>query len=278
MYRLWYYVHVRKTTAERRREAHEHASERPTIAEKATAAFPHPRTGHPGRITGNPADVRHRAKAATEGRTRSMSIDIYGIYARARGIEETARLEIEWADVEYFRDMSLDFFMPGKEWEGALLSGSRDFPPIARLTGTLILARAMDKQGADFWAECDAESAELGAFATEVEIEDEGLLKSFNGKRQDMLYIHELELSPEVLEAKNLWALFYLIPQAVFSLYNVYPDLMGYLIAENNGFYSAAASRTRFDPRSVDGYSPLVFSENGFRLSGSGRALFYTVD
>lgn len=88
------------------------------------------------------------------------------------------------------------------------------------------------------------------------------------------MYIDKLEISANVIDSGRLRELFDMIPKSVFLLYNVWPELMGYLIADIDGYYESAAKEADLDPRSVDGYSPLLFAENGFKLSASANALF----
>lgn len=43
---------------------------------------------------------------------------------------------------------------------------------------------------------------------------------------------------------------------------------------EQEGYYDELAADALLDPRSVDGYSPLIYAESGFTLDPTG-ALFY---
>jgi hypothetical protein len=52
------------------------------------------------------------------------------------------------------------------------------------------------------------------------------------------------------------------------------PELMAYLVASVEGYYEKAAKKTKLDPSSLDGYSPLLFTGMGYTLSKSGRLIY----
>jgi len=67
---------------------------------------------------------------------------------------------------------------------------------------------------------------------------------------------------------------FDLIPKAIFLIYNVHVDLICYVIAERKGYYDECAENALLDPRSVDGYSPLIFADAGYTLNKTGEMLY----
>ena len=148
--------------------------------------------------------------------------------------------------------------------------------PVARLDGMLVLGDEIDREGEDFWMTCDSHSGELETLAALAR--REGLLQTLFGANPVVLLIRQLDLAGEIIDAENLDEFFDLIPRAVYLLYNTHPDLICYLVAEREGYYDEAAEAAFLDPRSVDGYSPLIYSECGFTLDKTGRMLYRVLD
>ena len=143
---------------------------------------------------------------------------------------------------------------------------------VARLDGSLVLGDELDEAGEDFWEICDAYSGDLGAIAEIAR--NEGVLETVIGSSRTVLFIRQLELAREIIDAENFREFFDLIPRAIFRLYNVHPDLLCHLVAEREGYYDEAAASTLLDPRSVDGYSPLLYADCGFKLDETGAMLY----
>lgn len=146
--------------------------------------------------------------------------------------------------------------------------------PFGCLSGALILGRQASDDGHDINMLCDDCDGDL--VATITELEREGVIEKNTAYCPDILYIHNLELSSELLEARNIRQFFEMIPDMVFQYTNVKPEITTYLIAGIEGFYEEQACSTSYDPRSVDGFSPLIFSENGYTLGKSGNLLYDT--
>lgn len=144
--------------------------------------------------------------------------------------------------------------------------------PLGRLFGALILGRQAYHDEQDLFLACDDCNVDLAA--TVCELDKEGLLESIDGGYPDILYIHNMELSSDIIDAPNVAKFFECLPRIVFQYTNIYPEVIAYAIASADGFYDSQAQTTDFDKRSVDGYSPLLYTENGFRLSESGNLLF----
>lgn len=142
----------------------------------------------------------------------------------------------------------------------------------ARLEGTIALGHEIDYSGEDFWEICDAHSGNLEAVARLAD--KEGVLKDELGGHRPTLFIQRLDLAKEILDAENFAEFFELIPKAVFLLYNVHVDLTCYVIAEREGYYAECAENALLDPRSVDGFSPLIHTDAGFTLNKSGEMLY----
>lgn len=173
----------------------------------------------------------------------------------------------------FLRHICMEFLsIADEEEEERLLSGEDAGKTVALLDGTIILGEEICLRGEDFWDVCDACSSDLEAFA--VEIQREESIQRVDPTYCNVLYIDKLNFDSEIIESDRLQELFSMIPKSVFFLYNIWPTLMGYLIASSSGYYESAADSAVLDPRSVDGYSPLIISENGFKLSSSANALF----
>ena len=165
------------------------------------------------------------------------------------------------------RDVSVDFWhVPGGDDLDA------DERLVARLDGMLVLGDEIDGAGEDFWQVCDGYNAELGAIAEIAR--SEGVLETAIGSSRTVLFIRQLDLAREIIDAENFMEFFDLIPKASFLLYNVHPDLLCYLVADREGYYDEAAASALLDPRSVDGYSPLIYAECGFTLDKTGEMLY----
>ena len=117
---------------------------------------------------------------------------------------------------------------------------------------------------------------ELGSIAEIAR--DEGVLEDEVGMSRTVLFIRQLDLAREVIDAENFREFFDLVPRACFLLHNVRPDLLCYLVAERDGYYDEAAASALLDPRSVDGYSPLLYADCGFKLDKSGSMLYRLVE
>lgn len=147
---------------------------------------------------------------------------------------------------------------------------------IARLFGALILGAQASQDGKDFIEICDDCDGDLYEAAEELASED--LLEGHDGAGRNVLYIHSLELSGELIEACSLRQFFGLIPRYVFQYTNVMPEIVCYQIASVEGYYEEASSKTSYDPRSMDKTSPQLFLENGYSTSESGMLLYRMVD
>lgn len=166
------------------------------------------------------------------------------------------------------RNVSMDFLLV-EEGDDDLQATER---LVARLDGMIVLGDEIDEAGEDFWEICDACSGDLGAVAEIAR--SEGVLETAIGTSRTVLFIRQLDLAREILDAENFRDFFDLIPRATFRLYNVHPDLLCYLVAELEGYYDRAAASALLDPRSVDGYSPLIYAECGFTLDKTGAMLY----
>lgn len=119
---------------------------------------------------------------------------------------------------------------------------------------------------------CDDYSDDLSALIEEVH--DEGILISIDDQCRNIFYIDSLEMSSSLLNASNVKTFYDMLPQIIFARYSVMPELMVYLVAETDGYYDEAAKNTKLDPSSVDGYSPLLFTGIGYKLSKSGKIIY----
>lgn len=200
------------------------------------------------------------------------------IVARAHQAGEPFGGPIVCPDVDdpqdlFLRHIEIEFLaLSSEEDEGGLFNGKDEGKTVALLHGTIILGEEMLIRHEDFWDTCDACSSDLEAFATELQ--NEGSIQDLNPTCCNVLYIDNLELATELIDSNKTQELFSMIPKTVFLLFNIWPTIMGYLIASADGYYESQTKSTRLDPRSVDGYSPLIFTENGFELSSSANALF----
>ena len=178
---------------------------------------------------------------------------------------------VKWLDIT-FADTSNggDAFIETDE-------GQKRARIVAKLFGALLLGAQASDDELDFVEMCDDCNGDLCTAADELNAE--GLLElPFDGRYPNVLYIHQLELSSDVLDAPNIREFFDWLPQVVFQLTNVKPLMACYVIASVEDYYDKETEKTEFDKRSVDGYSPLVFSENGYKLSNSGNILYKVFD
>lgn len=170
------------------------------------------------------------------------------------------------------RDVSIDFLHVPE------VDDDRDAVEelVARLDGMLVMGYEIDKSGEDYWEVCDAYSGDLEAIARLADAE--GVLQDEIGLHRTVLFIRQLDLARDIIDAENFTEFFDLIAPAVFLLYNIHVDLLCYLVAELEGYYDEAAAAALLDPRSVDGYSPLIYSEAGFKLDKTGDMLYRVLD
>lgn len=187
-------------------------------------------------------------------------------------------VETFWETDPYIKWLKIDFAM--EDAEGSLsidIYGEKErATPIGSLFGALILGQQAYADGEDIFLACDDCDGDLLALMTELS--QEGLIDESLGCCPNVLYIHSLELASEILDAQNIRQFFNRIPDFVFQYTNVKPELVTYIIAGVDGFYEKQAEKTSFDSRSVDGYSPLIFTENGYYLSDSGNLLYFEVN
>ena len=168
------------------------------------------------------------------------------------------------------RDVSVDFLLVHENDD---LSASDEL--VARLDGMLVLGDEIDATGEGFWEVCDGYNGDLGALAEFAD--NEGVLETEIGTSRTVLFIRQLDLARDILDAENFREFFDLVPRAVFLLYNVHPDLLCYLVADREGYYDEAAASALLDPRSVDGYSPLIYADCGFKLDKTGEMLYLLI-
>ena len=198
-----------------------------------------------------------------------MTFDMGEIFAirRVTDHEEPAWLMCDDAMSLAIRDVRIDFL---KIHEDDDMLTTEEL--VARLNGMLVLGYEIDKSGEGFWEVCDGYSGDLGAIAEIAR--DEGVLEDEVGMSRTVLFIRQLDLAREILDAPNFREFFDLVPRACFLLHNVRPDLLCYLVAELEGYYDRAAATALMDPRSVDGYSPLIYADCGFKLDKTGAMLY----
>lgn len=144
--------------------------------------------------------------------------------------------------------------------------------PLGSLFGALILGQQASADEQDLFTLCDNCNGDLLVVASELK--SEGIIEDGDALCPNILYIDNLELSGEMLASHNIKEFFEMIPDLVFQYSNIKPDVVVYLIASTEGYYDYQACNTEFDPRSVDGFSPLIYSENGYTLSKSGNLLY----
>ena len=196
--------------------------------------------------------------------------EVFGV-RRETGREEPAWLMSDDATSLAIRDVAIDFLQI-REDDDMITTEEL----VARLDGMLVLGYEIDKAGEGFWEVCDGYSGELGAIAEIAR--DEDVLEDEVGMSRTVLFIRQLDLAREVIDAENFREFFDLVPRACFLLHNVRPDLLCYLVAERDGYYDEAAASALLDPRSVDGYSPLLYADCGFKLDKSGAMLYRLVE
>lgn len=174
----------------------------------------------------------------------------------------------------YLAHVMIDFFLEEQKSSSSVEIYGEKTPAqqVASLCGTLILGHQISHDGRSIYSVCDDCSGDLGAVA--AEIEEEGIALSQEATCRNIFYIDELELSEALIDATNVRMFFDLLPQAIFKHCNIMPDLMCYLIADVDGYYQSRTAETSFDQRSVDGFSPLLFTENGYILSKSGNVIY----
>lgn len=174
----------------------------------------------------------------------------------------------------YLIHVMMDFYLEddASAFSVSIYGENTSATKVATLHGTLILGHQISHDAKDMYSVCDDCSGDLEALETEVE--KEGIALSEEGVYRNMFYIDELEMSKELVDATNIRSFFDLLPQAVFMHCNIMPELMCYLIASVDGYYQGRASKAELDQRSVDGFSPLLFTENGYTLSGSGNIIY----
>lgn len=174
----------------------------------------------------------------------------------------------------YLIHVRMDFYLEDEGSASSISLYGENTPAtkVATLHGTLILGHQISHDAKDMYSVCDDCSDDLEALETEVE--KEGIILSKEGLCRDIFYIDELEMSKELIDAANVRSFFDLLPQAVFMHCNIMPELMCYLIASVDGYYQNRASTAELDQRSVDGFSPLLFTENGYTLSESGNIIY----
>ena len=197
-----------------------------------------------------------------------MRFDMNRIFGERRRLNEDGLtwLLADDAMCLAIRDVSVDFWYVPEDDDQAVEA------LVARLDGMLVLGDEIDNAGEDFWEVCDGYSGELGAVAEIAR--SEGILETAIGSSRTVLFIRQLDLAREVIDAENFLKFFDLIPRASFLLYNVHPDLLCYLVFDREGYYEEAAASALLDPRSVDGYSPLIYAECGFKLDRTGEMLY----
>ncbi len=183
-----------------------------------------------------------------------------------------------WETDPYIKWLKIDFAI--EDAEGSLsvdVYGEKEqATPIGSLFGALILGQQAYADREDIFLACNDCDEDLLTVMTELS--QEGLINESLGGYQNILYIHNLELASEILDAQNIRQFFDRIPDFVFQHTNVRPEIVAYIIASVDGFYEKQAEKTSFDSRSVDGYSPLMFTENGYILSNSGNLLYREVN
>lgn len=175
----------------------------------------------------------------------------------------------------YLIHTTIDFFLLEEQKSSSSVDVYGEKTParqIASLCGTLILGHQISRDGENMYSACDDCSGDLAAIA--AEIEEEGVASSQEATYRNIFYIDELEMSEDLIDATNIRMFFDLVPQAIFKHCNIMPDLMCYLIAGVDGYYQNRTAKTNFDQRSVDGFSPLLFTENGYTLSESGNFIY----
>lgn len=174
----------------------------------------------------------------------------------------------------YLVHARIDFYLEDEGSASSILFYGENIPATktAILHGTLILGHQISHDAKDMYSICDDYSGDLEALETEVA--KEGIIFSEEGLYRNIFYIDELEMSKELIDAANVRSFFDLLPQAVFMHCNIMPELMCYLIASVDGYYQNRASEAGLDQRSVDEFSPLLFTENGYTLSESGNIIY----
>lgn len=143
---------------------------------------------------------------------------------------------------------------------------------IAILDGVLILGNQISRDRGSVFLACDDYSGDLDAAVSEID--KELLLEADDGNYRNILYIDSMEMSASLIEAENVQHFYDLLPQVVFEWYHLMPELICYLVADAERYYATATEKARLDPRSVDGFSPLIYTENGYSLSDSGNLLY----
>ena len=196
--------------------------------------------------------------------------EVFGI-RRETGREEPAWLMCDDATSLAIRNVAIDFLRIHEDDD---MITTEEL--VARLDGMLVLGYEIDKAGEGFWEVCDGYSGDLGAIAEIAR--DEGVLETEIGMSRTVLFIRQLDLAREVIDSEGFRGFFDLVPRACFLLHNVQPDILCYLVAEREGYYDEAAASALLDPRSVDGYSPLLYADCGFKLDKSGAMLYRLVE
>lgn len=187
-------------------------------------------------------------------------------------------VQVFWETDPYIKWLKINFAI--EDEKGSLsvdLYGEKEkATSIGRLFGALILGQQAYADGKNIFLACDDCDGDLLTLV--AELSQEGLFDEALGDCPNVLYIHNLELASEIIDAQNMRQFFDRIPDFIFQHTNVKPELVAYVIAGVDGFYESQAQKTSFDSRSVDGYSPLIFTENGYTLSESGNLLYYEVN
>ena len=198
-----------------------------------------------------------------------MQFDMSSIYATRLRTEDDGPAWVSTEDPVglSIRDILVDFHQMEEDEDCNVT-----MTLVARLEGLLVLGDVIDSAGEDFFEICDARAGDLGQIAYLAE--KENILETHIGTSRNVLLIRQLDLAREIIDASNFPEFFDLIPPTTFILYNVHPELLCYLVAEQEGYYDQAAAAALLDPRSVDGYSPLLYSECGFTLDKSGEMLY----
>lgn len=174
----------------------------------------------------------------------------------------------------YIKWLSIDFAIENERGSSdvSVYGKIKKAEDAANLFGALILGTQASEDGKDLIVLCDDCDGDL--YEAAEELRSEGLLEDLDGIGRNILYIHSLELSSDLIDASNLRQFFNLIPRYVFQYTNVVPQIICFQIASVEGYYEEAASQTHYDPRSVDERSPQLFIENGYATSESGILLY----
>jgi hypothetical protein len=226
----------------------------------------------------NAADQAVNTQATSSQESNERRLDFDGCIIASTGCmsaEGPMPLGLPFECDTYLVPVGIAYYLEDEDGEIELdvLGDSERVTKIGVLKGTLILGRQLFSDGEDYFLVCDDCSGDLGAMASDCL--REGMALSADGGYRNTLCIDSVELSSEVIESSTLTKTFFdTIPQAVFERYHVMPELICYIVATADGYYEKAKRAAELDQRSVDGRSPIIYVENGFKATSSKSVLY----